>query len=1166
MSITETPRHQQTEQTEQTEQGEDDMAQSATAMPGAPDAPDARSGLRRVAAISASLVGTYALTSVLGLAFWLLAARQFSVGAVGVGGAAISLMTLLGTLGTCGLGTLLIARFPVTEQGRRRALTRTALVVAGGVATVLAVAVPFVAIEVLHVGNLDLIAGGPTNALIFAIGTGLMAVALVVDQAVLVLGSGSLQLERNAIASGVKLAALAGLALAGQSGGMTIFLAWGIGTLLSFPLVAVRTRGGRALQDPGTRLIDFRTMRGLGGQALSHHALNTTLQAPLQILPLLVLVLVSSEQNGVFTTALQVTGVVFALPYSISVALFASAEGATDSLLERMRFTIPLSFGVSLLANLLLFPLAPYVLSVFGSQYSTQGVEILRILAFAGLPFVVKDHFVALRRVQGRTTEATGVMVGATVIELAAAYAGVRLDGAVGLCLAWVGVLVVEALILAVPLWRMTRTARPGDASASATLEAAPLPVEAAVVPVDVAALLVRAPTTYPAETPARRIGTTEEDGVEQETLSPAALPDAAPDIASDEKDDHDGPFGMTDDRDGDGTDLPPTSQSAVMGLIRNVARVVGAGPVVLLMTGGLISMAAAVSLARTDGGSTTAQSLYVLGLVVIFLPAAIGVLLPKARASTRILLAVSMAVLLQLSRLVLYPTRFMFHDELIHANVLRLMGETGHLFTENSLLPVTAYYPGLEIATNAIHDLTGLSAYASGVVILLASRVVIALAVLLVVSHITLSPRIGATAVIIYSCNPQMLFFNSQFSYQTIALPLAVFAVYLVVSRRQGSRTSLVAGMLATVAVTFSHHVTAALLIAAYLVWWVLELVLHRRTRNASLSLGAMVVVAAGSFAVSLANPGNTLLSYLGSIGQSSVDAVVAVLSGKQTRKVFQNSAGVVTAPWEKYAIIASLVLTLAVLLPAVIRSRRFLKRRVASVLLLLLVAILYPLIPGGHLTVSTAEVGDRSAGFVFLGVAFVVAWWVWQHRMTWWKTTVLAAGATVIFIGSVVLGAGSITQQLPGPFRVSDDARSIDADNLAAAGWMAAHLPPESITYADRVGGLLAAADGGQYSVTHIGTGVDASRLLLDPDFGAKDVEVIKAAHIRYLIADRRDAFGLPNQGVYIESGEFGGDNRTTPVPAAALRKFSTVPGVDVLYDNGSIVIYDLGALDAS
>jgi len=291
-----------------------------------------------------------------------------------------------------------------------------------------------------------------------------------------------------------------------------------------------------------------------------------------------------------------------------------------------------------------------------------------------------------------------------------------------------------------------------------------------------------------------------------------------------------------------------------------------------------------------------------------------------------------------------------------------------------------------------------------------------------------------------------------------------------------------------------------------------------------------------------------------------------VKVANGTQTRKVFQNAAGVVTAPWEKYAIIASLVLTLLVLVPSLLRARRFVRDRVTVAVLLSLVALLYPLIPGGHLTVSTAEVGDRAAGFVFLGVAFVVAWWIWQHRVRVWQSGAMAVGAAVIFLGSVVLGAGSISQQLPGPFRVSDDARSIDADNLAAAGWMSTHLPAGSRVYADRVGGLLAAADGKQYSITHIGTDIDASRLLLDPDYGPADVELVRRAKIRYLISDRRDAFGLPNQGVYIENGEFGGDNRTAPVPGVALRKFSSVPGVDVIYDNGSIVIYDLEALRAT
>jgi len=596
----------------------------------------------------------------------------------------------------------------------------------------------------------------------------------------------------------------------------------------------------------------------------------------------------------------------------------------------------------------------------------------------------------------------------------------------------------------------------------------------------------------------------------------------------------------------------------------RRTLRLVGPGPGLLLMAAGLLPMAYAVSDARTFGSNGTSQALYVLGLLVVFVPGAIGVLMPHARTSTRVLLALAMALLLQLTRLVLYPTRFMFHDELIHANVLRLLGDSGQLFSPNSLLPITSFYPGLEIATNAVQELTGVAPHTAAVVILLGARLVLALALLLLVAHVTGSRRIGAAAVVVYACNPQMLFFNSQFSYQTLALPLAVLAVYLVASRRQGTRTSLLPGILAVVAVSFTHHVTTVLLIGVFLLWWALELVLRRGRSSRAGSLGAMVLASVAAFVVTLLNPGNTLFGYLAAIGESSVTAVQRVLSGEQQRKVFQNSAGVLTQPWERVAIIASLVLTLVVLLPALWRARSLARSRVSLVVLLLLVAMIYPVIPGGHLTVSTAEVGDRAAGFVFIGVGFVVGWWIWQHRARAWRTAALSVGATVVFIGSVVLGAGSISAQLPGPFRVSDDARSIDADNLAAANWMAENLPAGSVVFADRIGGLLAASDGGQYAVTHIATGVDASRLLLDPEFGPKDVALIKAARIRYLVADRRDAFGLPNQGVYIESGEFGGDNRTTPAPVEALRKFSSVPGVDAVYDNGSVVIYNLGALE--
>ena len=81
------------------------------------------------------------------------------------------------------------------------------------------------------------------------------------------------------------------------------------------------------------------------------------------------------------------------------------------------------------------------------------------------------------------------------------------------------------------------------------------------------------------------------------------------------------------------------------------------------------------------------------------------------------------------------------------------------------------------------------------------------------------------------------------------LALPLAALVVYLVLSRRRGSRFALVPAILALWAVIASHHLTPLLLIGAFVVWALVELFLRRGRPS---SVGALLVmVAAGVVAV---------------------------------------------------------------------------------------------------------------------------------------------------------------------------------------------------------------------------------------------------------------------------------------------------------------------------
>ena len=74
------------------------------------------------------MVGTTLVTSALGVAFWLVAAHNFSQAAVGVASAAVAAMTLLGFMGTLGLGTLLMGELPRRKAGHRSLLNAALMI------------------------------------------------------------------------------------------------------------------------------------------------------------------------------------------------------------------------------------------------------------------------------------------------------------------------------------------------------------------------------------------------------------------------------------------------------------------------------------------------------------------------------------------------------------------------------------------------------------------------------------------------------------------------------------------------------------------------------------------------------------------------------------------------------------------------------------------------------------------------------------------------------------------------------------------------------------------------------------------------------------------------------------------------------------------------------
>jgi len=88
------------------------------------------------------------------------------------------------------------------------------------------------------------------------------------------------------------------------------------------------------------------------------------------------------------------------------------------------------------------------VLGLFGHIYAEQAVWSLRILALGAFPLIIKNHYVAVLRIQKRMAQAILPILGGSLLELGAAILGAHLGGLSGLSLGWVIGISIEALFM----------------------------------------------------------------------------------------------------------------------------------------------------------------------------------------------------------------------------------------------------------------------------------------------------------------------------------------------------------------------------------------------------------------------------------------------------------------------------------------------------------------------------------------------------------------------------------------------------------------------------------------------------------------------------------------------------------------------------------------------
>jgi O-antigen/teichoic acid export membrane protein len=198
-------------------------------------------------------------------------------------------------------------------------------------------------------------------------------------------------------------------------------------------------------------------LRKLGPAAIKHHALNLTLQAPPLILPVLVTILLSATTNAWFYVSWNLASLANIVSSALTVTLYAVSSAQPSVLARKIRLTLSLAFLACVLANCVLLFDTRQVLDLFGHSYAEQATWSLRILSLESFPFIIKNHYIAVCRIQGRVAYAALLTIATGLLELGGAALGAHLGGLTGLSLGWFAAICVEAVFMSRAVYKAAR-------------------------------------------------------------------------------------------------------------------------------------------------------------------------------------------------------------------------------------------------------------------------------------------------------------------------------------------------------------------------------------------------------------------------------------------------------------------------------------------------------------------------------------------------------------------------------------------------------------------------------------------------------------------------------------------------------------------------------------
>jgi hypothetical protein len=579
----------------------------------------------------------------------------------------------------------------------------------------------------------------------------------------------------------------------------------------------------------------------------------------------------------------------------------------------------------------------------------------------------------------------------------------------------------------------------------------------------------------------------------------------------------------------------------------------------------GLPIMQLSFHVAASDTAGAAKYGLFWTGLLLALVPAMLLVFGRQGSAADRRTGLLASVAILTLPKLLLNIGGPLYHDEFPHWREVQAIVESGHLFRPVSIVPIVASFPGLHGLTASVALLGGVGTWTGGLVVVVAAHALTVLGVYVFATRVTGSDRSGAIAAFIYALNPSYMYFDAQFSYESLAICFFVWALAFAVEIGPEStwRPAALTAVMCVACFT-THHLTTVVLVFVLLLLAILRTVAWRggdpgRVALAFWALAALTAIGFGVWVTIVApDTYNYLSPYVGrSLGQ-----LFNMGAGEgASRTLYSNSTVPAYERWAAFAAQPLLLFAALAALRQMLKQRHLDATRLALSGLGLLYFVSLPFI----LTTAGAEGARRSWAFSYLGLALLVAPWVESvvqrrdgMRLTgrWVAAAAVTAFCAVVLVGNISSGVNA-SYRFPGPFQFGSDTRTTTTESIDVALWLKHSAGAGARVVTDSYTELALASYGGAH-VAFASPGFPVWDLYTTSTMPpARLLEQLRTSDFQYLVIDKRLARVVSDSSTYFDSSE-PNFRRRPPFTQAALSKFDDLPWTVKVYESNSYAVY--------